>query len=94
MVGCNLKHCSKRYLKSLQKVWEEWKVVQTEDFSNGKSYANILMWAFSSISRPKTLDEEKNRRNTDGAGLSSTKVAKQPRDLIGGKDSLKREATE
>jgi hypothetical protein len=42
---------------------------------------------------PKTSNEEKNKGNIDGAGLSSTRIEKEePRDLRGGKDSLQRQA--
>ncbi len=43
---------------------------------------------------PKTLDEEENRGNTDGAKPSSTKIAKEELgDLKGGKDNPKKGAT-
>jgi hypothetical protein len=44
--------------------------------------------------KPNTSYEEENKGNTNGVGQSSTRVAKEPRDLIRGKDSPKKEATE
>jgi hypothetical protein len=42
----------------------------------------------------KTLDEEKDKGGIGGVGPSCIKVAKQPGNLIGGKDSLEREVVE
>jgi hypothetical protein len=42
----------------------------------------------------ETLDEEEDRRDTYGPGPLGTRVEEKPRDLRGGKDSLKREAAE
>ncbi len=43
---------------------------------------------------PKTSNEEENKGNTDGVGLSNTRIKKEePRDLRGGKDSLQRQAS-
>jgi hypothetical protein len=39
----------------------------------------------------ETLDEEKNKRDTNGAGPLSTRIEEEPRDLKEGKDSPKRE---
>jgi len=39
----------------------------------------------------KTLDEEEDRRDTNGARPSSTRIEEETRDLRGGKDSPKRE---
>ncbi len=38
----------------------------------------------------KTLDEEEDRRDTNGARPSSTRIEEETRDLRGGKDSPKR----
>ncbi len=43
---------------------------------------------------PQTLDEEEDKGDTYGAGLSCTKTIKQLRDFKGGKDSPKREVVE
>jgi hypothetical protein len=40
----------------------------------------------------KTSDEEENRRDTNGARPSGTRIAKEPKDLRGGKDSHEKEA--
>ncbi len=40
----------------------------------------------------ETLNEEKDKGDTNGARPSSTKVVEWPRDLKGGKDSPEREA--
>ncbi len=42
----------------------------------------------------KTSNEEEDRRDTNGAGPSCTKIVEQPRDFRGGKDSLEREVVE
>ncbi len=42
----------------------------------------------------ETLDEKKEKGDTNGVGPSSTRVIEQPRNLRGGKDSPKREAVE
>ncbi len=44
--------------------------------------------------KPKTLDEEENKRDIGGAWPLGTKVVKEPRDLRGGKDSPEKEAIE
>ncbi len=42
----------------------------------------------------ETLDEEEDRGNINGVGSSGTKTSKEePKDLKGGKDNLKREAS-
>ncbi len=42
----------------------------------------------------KTLDEETDKGDIGGVGPSCIKVAEQPGNLIGGKDSLEREVVE
>jgi hypothetical protein len=42
--------------------------------------------------KPKTLNEEEDRRDTNGVGPLGTKVAKEPSYVRGGKDSPEREA--
>ncbi len=45
--------------------------------------------------KPKTSNEEEEEKgDTDGAKPSSTRVAKEPRNLIGGKDSPEGEVVE
>ncbi len=41
---------------------------------------------------PKISDEEENKGGIDGVGPSIKRVAKEPKNLRGGKNSLKREA--
>jgi len=41
----------------------------------------------------ETLDEEEDRDDTNEVGPSSIKVVEEPRNLRGGKDSPKKEAT-
>jgi hypothetical protein len=43
---------------------------------------------------PKTLDEEEDIGDTNGVRPSSTRVAKELGDLMGGKDSPEKEAIE
>ncbi len=43
---------------------------------------------------PKTSNEEEDKRDTNGARPSGTKIVEQSRDLKGGKDSLEREVVE
>jgi hypothetical protein len=44
--------------------------------------------------KPKTLDEEKDRGDMDGVGPLGTRIAEEPRNFRGGKDSPEREAIE
>jgi hypothetical protein len=44
--------------------------------------------------KPETSDEEKYKGDTDGVGSLGTRVAKEPTNLKGGKDSFEREVIE
>ncbi len=94
MVRCNSRHCSKGYQEGLPKVWKEWKVVHTHDFSNGKVMLSFKYEPLVLFLEPETSNEEKDRGDTNGARPSCIKVLEERGNIRGWKDSPKREAVE
>ncbi len=78
----------------MHEVWNEWKVVHAQNFSDGKSYAIIWVWACSFISKTRDFKWGKNIGDTNGVGPLGVGVQEELGDLRRGKDSPKREDVE